>query len=429
MNCSLRQELFERISVCAAGWVLLVVMLGNAGTPAAGGTAATGPTVEHFAWSPAGTLYLDGPALQALSPVRSGCGVSDDAGNVWLGTNSLGPYPGPRCILRGSGQVWLAFGDDYWNTDFGLEEGPGSAFCNQGQAEGFEQSSVTAFVFGSPLEGGDKGCFYFTDGRTVKKVWKNPDKGGRWWFKVIVASKGKHSPRSKGQSLPALEAGFSIKCLQVMPDGRLIVFGEGGFYEYRQGTLVCLLGFDDYKDKGPRSAKGGPEMPTQGILGGDGVFYVGTYFSGSGYSGRGPAVWRISSDAKQVEPYVQNRGKGDGAGMTTGYFCGPHIWSSMHNYRYIPPDCIFLMAHDDAWIRRVRNGRVSTLCADGEWRELDDYKKGLRNFRWWAPGPGGTATAVADTVSKFLVFRVSGIDYGKPVSGPLLDLPTDKGKE
>jgi hypothetical protein len=215
-----------------------------------------------------------------------------------------------------------------------------------------------------------------------------------------------------------------------MPDGRLIVFGGGGFHESKDGNLVCLLGFDDYKDKGPRTGRGEPEVPSQGVLSADGVFYLGTYFSGSGFSSKAPAVWRVGADGK-IEPYVQNRGKGDGPGLWTGYFCGPHLWPSMHNYKYIPADCIFLMAHDDAWARRVRNGRVATLCPDGEWRELDAYGKGLRRFRWWAPGPNGTATAVDDTVSKFITFRVSGTDYGKAVVGPPFEPPQvepDKGK-
>ena len=170
-----------------------------------------------------------------------------------------------------------------------------SFLCNYGQAEGFEQPSVSSFVCGSPLHGGDKGCLYFSDSRQVKKVWKNQEKGGRWWFRTIISTDGKAIARTRRQTIPALQVGFAIRSVQVMPDGRLIVFGDGGFYEYREGQLVCLLGFDDYKRNGPRTQRGEPEIPTQGIMGADGVFYVGTYFSGSGYGGKNPAIWRVSA--------------------------------------------------------------------------------------------------------------------------------------
>jgi hypothetical protein len=162
-------------------------------------------------------------------------------------------------------------------------------------------------------------------------------------------------------------------------------------------------------------------MPTLGVLGADGTFYLGTYF-GSGYGGKTPAVWRIKADGK-IEPYAQGKyGSGrDGPGLETGYFCGPHFWASMHNYKYLAPDCLILTAHDDAWFRRLRDGRVATLCPDGEWRELANVgKDGLRWFRSWCPGPNGTATVVNDQVSKTLTWLVSGIDYARPTTGPLL---------
>ena len=83
-----------------AGLAAAMLLGTGAGAPGAEPAAAGAPAVEHLAWCPAESMYLDGPALEAMSPVRAGCGVSDDDGNVWFGCNSLGPYPGARCVVR-----------------------------------------------------------------------------------------------------------------------------------------------------------------------------------------------------------------------------------------------------------------------------------------------------------------------------------------
>ena len=110
----------------------------------------------------------------------------------------------------------------------------------------------------------------------------------------------------------------------------------------------------------------------------------------------------------------------------------------MHNYKFIPKDTLFLCAHDDAYLRRARNGRVSTLCKDGEWRELvreRAKKEALHWFRWLrgnmcpAPGPNGTSVTPMVSISRYLTFRVKGIDYGKPVIGPQLPIPPQSPDE
>jgi hypothetical protein len=176
--------------------------------------------------------------------------------------------------------------------------------------------------------------------------------------------------------------------------------------------------------------KGKAVAPSLGVMGGDGTFYLCTYF-GAGYGGKAPAVWRVKGDGK-IEPYLHSRSNigRDGPGLETGYFCGPHIWMERNDPRLIPPDCLYISTHDDSWLRRARDGRVSTLCYDGEWRELPRCQTdGVRWFRNFSPGPGGTAIVSAH--NKVIKCLVSGIDYGKPVIGPLIakgTLPTKPAK-
>jgi hypothetical protein len=365
-------------------------------------------------------MHLDGPRLEAMTPGRPGAGLSDEAGNVFFGLR----------VLNNETGVITTIGDDYWQTNFKLAEGPLSAFYSY---EPYQVDGATfcRFVYGTPLEEGDekgeKGGIYFADfwDGEVKKVFRNPEKDNRWWFKLVAGGGKGAPPQRKGESIPALEADLhGVMMLQVMPDDRLIVFRAGAFYELRDDKLVCLLGGDDHK-----SGK-----PLLGVMGGDGVFYLGYYYGG--LKGVAADILRVLPDGT-VEPYVHGRfgGHRDGDGMHTGYFCGPHFWAYMHNYKFLPKDTLFLCAHDDAYLRRARNGRVSTLCRGGEWREMireDAKKAGLHWFRWLrgnqcpAPGPNGTSVTPMVAISRYIMFRVSGIDYDKPVIGPQVEIPPEE---
>jgi hypothetical protein len=395
---------------------------------------------EHFAFSHASHFYLDGPKLEASCPRGpAGIGLIDDGGNVWFGEGggfiSNNGIAGGRCAIAETGMIRPFFGDDYWCSVFPVDEGPGSAAYVTDLSGGPMESW---FVFGSPLEGGDKGYLLFSDGSVVIKLWKNPEKGNRWWFKKIICGGNKALPAAKGGTIGAREAKGVINNLQVMPDGRVIVFADGGFYEYKDGNLVCLLGYDDYAKLDVIPKKGGKtDIPGMGVLGGDGTFYMGTYF-GTGYASKTPSIYRIVPGGK-LEPYALTViGKHlDGAAMQSGGLCGYQIYAWMHNYRYLAADCVYPLCWDEQRIRRFRDGRISTLCEDGEWRELPKIPR--YSWRWaysFAPGPNGMATIYGSgdnpghTIE--VTFALRGIDWGKPTVGPKLEAPkleAPKGKD
>jgi hypothetical protein len=97
----------------------------------------------------------------------------------------------------------------------------------------------------------------------------------------------------------------------------------------------------------------------------------------------------------------------------------------INDVRYQPADVIFTSSHDEYSLRRVRDGRVSTFCRDGEWRELADkvqtYKQAALWFRNWCPGPGGTAyltyTGALTGGGGIRTWRITGIDASKPTTG------------
>ena len=391
-----------------------------------------GLKIEHFAWAYAGYMYLDGPKKEAACPIgRPGAGLIDAGGNVWFGPggNAMTGIGG-RCITKDGGMVARHFADDYWCSPFDDEEGPGSAMFNTAYSTGLGQLSESQFVWGFPLEGEAKGFLIFSDGNVVRKVYKNAEKNNRWWFKKIVGGGKKPIERTKGAVIVARDVKTSIRMVQVMPDGKIIIFAEGGFYEFKDGNLICLLGHDDYKDQASFPSKGkNVDVPTMGILGGDGTFYLCTYFK-TGYRGATPCIWRIVPGGK-LEAYawsVKNSHR-DGAAMYSGSMCGHHIWMRMHNYNYLPPGDLLIMAHDEFHVRRIRDGRVSTMFTDGDWREMPEGLEMFR-YRWfhtYAIGPDGMTTssskAGAFGHSVSITYLVTGIDYEKATVGDLIESP------
>lgn len=404
------------ISLCMWFGVLAAVAAAVAqdAVPAKAGAAKGGITLEYVAWCPAATGYLDGPAKEATGGYRMGLGSaqSDMAGNLWWGG---------RCMDAVSGQIKTVYGDDAWCSYFPVDEGPAATYSGFNVSAGFGWIAGDETIQGNPLIEG-QGCLYASTATRVTKFWKNPDKGGRWWYKKIIGEGQTPAPQSKGESIAALDAKLSVGLISVHSGNRLIVYGGGSFYEYKDGKLICLMGFKDYSANVPVSKKiDGKHAAGLGVMGGDGMFYVGYYFSPGA-----PRVDRIHPDGK-VELYLEdhyNRCQ-DGPGTDMGMFCGPHIWTAMNNYNYIPGDCLVLQSHDDMYLRRARNGRVATLCTDGEWRELTvkDVSRALPYFRNWNPGPNGTASVMNDRICKGLTFIARGIDYNKAVTGPLLGAP------
>jgi hypothetical protein len=394
------------VALAACGWAAEK----GAGSPK-GVEAKGGTTIEYVAWCPAANGYLDGPAFEATGSYRMGLGAGqiDDAGNIWWGG---------RCLVASNGAIRTVYGDDAWCSYFPVDEGPAATYSGYNVSAGFGWVAGDATFQGNPLARDGKGCLYVSTATRVTKIWQNPDKGGRWWFKKIIGEGPTPAPQSKGESIGALDAKLSVGLVSVHPGNRLIIYGGGSFYEYKDGKLLCLMGFKDYSANVPVTKKiDGQHAAGLGVMGGDGMFYVGYYFSPGV-----PRVDRIHPDGK-VELYLEdhyNRCQ-DGVGSNMGMFCGPHIWTSMNNYNYIPGDCLVLQSHDDQYLRRTRNGRVATLCTDGEWHELSpkDVSRALPYFRNWNPGPNGTASVMNDRICKGLTFLVRGIDYNKAVTGPL----------
>jgi len=145
-----------------------------------------------------------------------------------------------------------------------------------------------------------------------------------------------------------------------------------------------------------------------------------------GYGGQIAAIWRVSPDGAKVEPYARDAKKGltmeDGPALSAGFACGPHMRPMLNSAFLHPPDTLFTSAHDEAPLRRVRNGRISSLCKDGEWRELGNRaKERLAWFRNGVPGPNGTAYQTYGGATDVRTWRITGIDWGKPTAGAKLE--------
>jgi hypothetical protein len=190
--------------------------------------------------------------------------------------------------------------------------------------------------------------------------------------------------------------------------------------EYENGRLTCLLGPGDYLGKGGD----GPKAPcSEGYLAGDGSFYLGTYYDGEGYAGRGVAIYRVTIAGEEIKvvPLAKHNKdiKGGDALKEAGWFCGPHFAAGWNDSRYQPSNILLTSSHDEAALRRILDGRSSSLCNDGEWREV----AGVRNrdtpswFHMWRVGPNGTGYQIysgGDWWSDQRLYRITGIDYGRP---------------
>jgi hypothetical protein len=101
-----------------------------------------------------------------------------------------------------------------------------------------------------------------------------------------------------------------------------------------------------------------------------------------------------------------------------------------------PPDIIFLTAVDDCQFRRLKDGRISTLCKDGNWREFakkshaqtGNYSlyeecamdKAPAWGRAWVMGDKGYYYQLYRLGSgDAQIYRIGPIDFGKPTIGTL----------
>lgn len=355
------------------GWCLLL-SVAMRGVPWAHADEPKPIAKEHFAFTRT-MEYLDGPRREAMAG-RDTRSAFDDRGNVYF-YSGFG-WGAIRCI-RTDGRVVTITGNDYFTSDHNLAEGPASAFGNPTGVRGFSFGIPSGWMVavGVPDEGEDKGCLYASDPHGgVARIFRNKAKGNRWWFERIIGGGAAKAPTKRGAIVGAKDVGFQrITNVQLDKERRLCIIGDGSVFVYADGKLNCLLGPNDYTPFGPKASDGKPEIPAQGFIGGDGSIYLCTYYNGSGYAGKGPSIWRISSDATKVEPIVRDNspkfgvGKGGDAMTEATWNCGPHLSPNRNGDVHQPAGTIFPSTHDEDTVRRVMNGRVSILCADGEWRE------------------------------------------------------------
>lgn len=358
-----------------------------------------------------------GPRLEAA--VFGGTVVFDDHWNLW----------GPTAVLRAADGRIVPIGEtDSFNE---APEGPASVLPNLAGSFGYGQNLTSFAVVGLPLEGGDKGSLYYSSADQVLRIYRNPGKEGRWWYTRVMGLGKTPLPGARGQSAPAEGTQLAVRGLQSTKDGKLIVFAGGSFYSYDGKDLTCLLALGDYQAKGPQKTKAGPAgpVPTQGAMDADGkTFYVGYYFAPNFLK----EVWRVSDAGARMELYLRDSGGSggwDGPGRSAGFFCGPHMANGRNDPRFQPPGVLFTSTHDEAGIRRTKDGRIAHLCLDGNWRELPKKPNDARGAskpqdvvnwgRAWNPGPSGTLLQMGTPCSggpDWRTWIISGVDFAKPTA-------------
>jgi hypothetical protein len=367
------------------------------------------PKCEHFA-SVNAYGELDGPAKEAgdFGTQRYSVGFPDAEGNLW-GSG------GKRWLRASDNRVLRLSAYEYGTMGFDLKEGPVVGRPVTYEAGDYGWWCGGSAMVGRPDAGGKTDGIYESLGRQGQmiRIWKNKEKGGRWWFARAAGGGDAAAPKTKGQSADALAVKFGwINEPQIGLDNKFRFMADNAFYLFEDGKVTCVLSPDDYKPA-TDVMKG---LPNQGYVGGDGTFYLGYYFSGKGaYEGTAPAIWRVTTDGK-VEPCAKNNGgQGvDGDALTQGgWFCGPHL-SQYSVARFIPPDAVLTTAHDEDVIRRLQKGRVATLCVDGEWRELNHSGKPNMDLCTPVIGPNGTVYFCYRRWINQRSYRYTGVDFNKP---------------
>lgn len=381
--------------------------------------------------------YLDGLSLEALGNGNGNGALptTDREGNLYLiwkyATRRI------RCV-RVDGIVETIAGDDRWPGNLGLTEGPAAYFpcwAMPPQAGGYSIPGAIITVSGLPLKGEDQGCIYFYWPRqSPYKIYKSKEKKGRWWFKRIGAPDKSNPPTSAGQIAKLDETNLT--------DARIangFIVWKGNVYEFDEakGEMKCLFTLQDYiskvesvltnwSGKRPGVSLGAPEHIERTS---DGNFFL-SYFWKTYPAGN---IFKISPDGKQLEHIVKDiswevKGTGvganrDGDGLTTTWHCGPADISTCGNV-------LFLHAIDSVVVRRWMNGRVSTLCFDGEWRETP-RGRGIPGWvagKHYQPGQGNPKYNYIyitypgeENGGDIRVYRFGPIDFTKPTVGPLTE--------
>ncbi|GBD36582.1 hypothetical protein HRbin36_01707 [bacterium HR36] len=414
-------------------------------SPAQNNTAAARwPKYEHFAFCCV-EGYLDGPSKEAMSAVTKAASV-DDEGNLYFV-----PAQGDGClrVARIDGTVQTIAGADYWQGSLPAEEGPAAFIPHLQRAGGIGNPVSTCVAVGSPLKDGPDGQplgYLITRGghgtgldNAIYKIWRNKEKGGRWWFRIIAGTGTNLPPTTVGQSVPAKNVRFPrlpFVNKRELANGKteVVLHSEGNVWVYddRQGTLTCVLTASQYMGaevwKTLRQGRPVTQPPQRMGFWPDGSFILNTYQETYPIG----CVLKVTPDGKQVELLATNpRGSVDKAFdgdalNQTAFFGGPLLAGG----GAYPQGVVLLTAVDDALLRRLKDGRVATLCKDGEWREFPTKRAaGGGELTWqecpadkapawgrgWVMAPGGYFYQLYSMGGgDAWVWRVGPIDWNKP---------------
>ncbi len=404
----------------------------------------TPPAYEHFAFCCV-EGYLDGPSKQAMSSVTKAASVDDEGNLFFVPVHGDG---GLR-VARMDGKVQTIAGADYWQGSLSATEGPASSIPHLQREGGIGTPTSTCVAVGSPLkddpDGQPAGYLLTRAGHgtgldnVIYKVWRNPTQGGRWWFKVITGTGTTYPPTQVGQSIEAAKARFRVlpfiaKRRLAQGKTEVVFYSEGNVWVYddQRGTLTCILsaaqymGAEIWKRIHPQG-KPVTQPPRRMAFLPDGSFILNTYQETYPIG----CVLKVSADGKEVTLLCTNA-KGsvdkafDGDALKdVAFFGGPLLAGGV-----FPPDVIGLGAVDDALLRRLYQGRVATLCKDGEWREFPTkHAAGGGELTWrqcppdkapawgrgWIMAPGGYFYQLyCMGGGDAWVWRVGPVDWTKP---------------
>ncbi|GBD35530.1 hypothetical protein HRbin36_00642 [bacterium HR36] len=293
----------------------------------------------------------------------------------------------------------------------------------------------TIAVRGSPWDGEQKGAIYLLGGQRsgntgkMYKVWRNQSQANRWWFRRVVGGGTQPLPSKEGASIPALQVAISSTVRFTADVGgsrEVYLYDAGSVYRYDEesGTLTCVLAAASYAAKTTHWKTGKPlPPPDEVVIADDGTAYL-NWYRGSYPKGM---VWRVSPDRNQVELVIFNPSEAafDGPALQSYWFGGPQ----MNGYQ--PPNIILAGAVDDRWLRRLKDGRISTLCSDGEWREFatrgDALKRphlyagfGTNGWAMYRDSPYVYRTYGSKSDYATTIIRFGPVDWHKPTARRLL---------